>query len=75
MSVTSMGSAQRVLHSEDLNVARWQRGGLCPHWKAEWLPSNTAEQETSVQEKTSCQTQAWTKVSEEMDGFGKAAKG
>lgn len=28
-----------------------------------------------MQEKTSCQTEAWTKVSEEMDGFGKAAKG
>lgn len=29
----------------------------------------------AVQEKTSCQTEAWTKVSEEVDDFGKAAKG
>lgn len=28
-----------------------------------------------MQEKTLCQTEAWTKVSKEMDGLGKAAKG
>ena len=28
-----------------------------------------------MQEKTSCQTEAWTIVSEAMGGFGKAAKG
>lgn len=33
------------------------------------------EEETAAQEKTSCQTESWTKVSEETDGFGKAAKG
>lgn len=28
-----------------------------------------------VQEKTSCHIETWTKVSEEVDGLGKAAKG
>ena len=43
MSVTSLALAQRGLHSEDLNAARWQRGGMSPHWKTEWLPWNKAE--------------------------------
>lgn len=69
-----LGFSAEGLHS-GLECGQMAKRGTCAHWKTEWLPRNKAESRRPRCRKRLHVIETWTKVSEEVDGLGKAAKG